>query len=145
MASCFILPRPRKLKKLCEEGDISGLHKLLLDGKEDPSIRNNEAIRLAALHGHLQVILELLKDSRVDPAANQNEALYNACLNGHEYVVQALLMDPRVKVTGEALYASIIRGSEEITEMLKERLEFQVGMFKKTNFSMKFQKVFINQ
>src|SRR4051794_4308850 len=83
-SKCFTLKfrtRSRKIKKVCEEGDFSTLSKLLIDGRQDPAIRNNEAIRLASTFGHLHIVLELLKDSRVDPTANHNEALYNACAN----------------------------------------------------------------
>ena len=73
-------------------------------GDIDPSLKNNEAIRLAAGNGRLEVVKILLKDPRVDPSDNNNHAIRYASANGlalqgglgsaeHVEVVKVLLAD----------------------------------------------------
>jgi hypothetical protein len=62
----------------------------------DPSADDNEAVRLAAAHGHLAVVERLLQDERVDPSANGNYAVRWAARRGHLAVVERLLEDDRV-------------------------------------------------
>ena len=67
-----------------------------IDAGYDPSAYENWAIRLAADHGHPEVVKVLLADPRVDPSAANNFAIRSASQNGHLEVVKALLADKRV-------------------------------------------------
>ncbi len=49
---------------------------LLQDERVDPTVRDNQAIRYAALDGHTGVVALLLP--RVDPTAEDNYAIQNA-------------------------------------------------------------------
>jgi ankyrin repeat protein len=69
---------------------------LLTDSRVDPSVDENNSIRLASARGHDSVLKLLLADPRVDPAADSNYAIRYASSNGHAGVVKLLLADPRV-------------------------------------------------
>jgi hypothetical protein len=69
---------------------------LLTDSRVDPSVDENNAIRLASARGHDNVVKLLLADPRADPAADSNYAIRYASSNGHAGVVKLLLADPRV-------------------------------------------------
>jgi hypothetical protein len=64
---------------------------LLRDGRCDPSVRDNIAIRNAARLGYAKVVHLLLWDPRVDSKARGNEALFNATKHGHEQIIEMLL------------------------------------------------------
>ena len=74
----------------CKNGILETAKKLLRKGV-DPSVISNDAIRVAASNGHLEVVRLLLNDSRVDPSADDNCAIQWAAQNGHEKVVYLLL------------------------------------------------------
>jgi hypothetical protein len=64
---------------------------LLQDGRCDPSVRDNIAIRNSAWLGYRKVVHLLLGDPRVDSKARGNEALFNATKHGHEQIIEMLL------------------------------------------------------
>lgn len=72
------------------------VEKMLKDTDIDPSDRGDEAIRLAALNGHVAIVKLLLSDSRVNPCARDNCAFRWAASKGHAEVVVLLLSDPRI-------------------------------------------------
>lgn len=82
------------------QNKITRIERLIREGA-DPGANNNVAIRIAAGHGHFEIVRLLLADPRVDPAANDNKAIKFA-INGHLAqnacfeVVRLLLADPRV-------------------------------------------------
>ena len=57
----------------------------------DPTADSNAAIRLAAEHGHDEVVSRLMDILEVDPSACDNEAIGLAAANGHREVVKELL------------------------------------------------------
>ncbi len=58
---------------------------------------HNEAIRLAAQLGRLELIVELLKVKNVNPSDQTNEAIRLAAKNGHYAVVKLLMEHPQVQ------------------------------------------------
>ncbi len=62
----------------------------LKDPRADPSEIDNNAIKTASEHGHLDVVKLLVQDPRVDPNANDDESLKLAYVNGHVDVVDFL-------------------------------------------------------
>ena len=72
-------------------GYISRIQVCFQDSRVDPSVSNNEAIRIASSYGHAAVVELLLKDPRVDPSVSDNEAIREASRNGHAAVVELLL------------------------------------------------------
>ena len=61
----------------------------------DPAVEDNEAIRMAATNGHLDVVKYLIEKVDetygVDPAAMDNEAIRCAASNGHVDTVSCLM------------------------------------------------------
>lgn len=96
------------IKSACKEGNLLLLHHLLDEG-EDPSKRNNEAIRIAAKYGKVHIVKELLQDPRVNPGAKENEALLNAVQKKHVEVVKELLGDSRVE--GSQIFLNCLQNS----------------------------------
>jgi ankyrin repeat protein len=92
----------------CSAGHTDIVALLLADGRINPAVRNNMAIRLASQFGHLGVVAMLLADPRVDPTADDNCAIRMAHENGHEGVVDLLREDGRVVSTTTRAY-SIVR------------------------------------
>ncbi|KAJ3009680.1 UNVERIFIED_CONTAM: hypothetical protein HDU68_002545, partial [Siphonaria sp. JEL0065] len=87
---CFAL-------QLAVENRRGGVLRLLLgDPRVDPSVVENEAVRIASKIGMVEGVRMLLSDPRVDPSALDNEAIRLAAKEGHADVVRLLLMDPRV-------------------------------------------------
>jgi ankyrin repeat protein len=62
----------------------------------DPSDIDNNAIKIASVIGHSEVVKILLMDDRVDPSADNNCAIRLASRDGHLEVVKILLTDERV-------------------------------------------------
>jgi len=83
-------------KHLFYNGDTDAVIRLLEDPNFDPSANDNNAILLAATHGHLAIVAALLKDPRVDPSARDSVAMSNAAHYGHIDVLDLLLKDSRV-------------------------------------------------
>ena len=95
----------KRFIEAAKQGDLDVIQKLSMN--VDVSYNNNNALRLAARKGHLEVVKYLATlqnpvtgDYRVDVSANDNFALRLAALNGHLEVVKYLstLVDP---VTGD--------------------------------------------
>jgi len=62
----------------------------------DPSLNDNEAIKVAAELGHMNIVEILIKDPRVNPAGQTNYAIRWAAKNGHTNTVVVLMNDTRV-------------------------------------------------
>ena len=62
----------------------------------DPSLNDNEAIRLAATLGKTNTVERLLKDPRVNPADMNNYAIRWTAEYGHTNTVATLMKDTRV-------------------------------------------------
>ena len=65
----------------------------------DPSVGDNQAIRMAAAHGFTNAVNILLSDGRVDPSAKNNYAILFASSNGNTDAVRLLLSDHRIDVS----------------------------------------------
>ena len=86
------------IKKVSKYGLTDEVKRLLNKGV-DPSVKDNEAIRMASKNGHTDVVRLLLQDKRVDPIDDGNYAIRLASRNGYTEVVKLLLQDRRVKDT----------------------------------------------
>jgi hypothetical protein len=96
---------------------------LLEDARVDPSARDNEAIRYAAMNGHLGVVNRLLRHPRVDPSGRDNEAIRSAARNGHLYVVNRLLEDARVDPSAVLNNASSLAARNGHLDVVNRLLE----------------------
>ncbi len=102
-------------------GDIDKVKLLLTNPKVNPTVKDNQAIRLASLNGHLEVVRLLLNDPRVDPAAGNSYAIRRASANGYTEVVRLLLNDPRVDPAAEnneAIQLASLNGYLEVVRLL---------------------------
>ena len=79
------------LKKAIEQGQTEIVRMLL--PRVVLSVHNN-ALVVASVNGHTEIVRILLADPRVDPAYGGNYAFENACARGHIDVVRLLL--PRI-------------------------------------------------
>ncbi|KAI9341182.1 ankyrin repeat-containing domain protein [Obelidium mucronatum] len=82
------------LRFMASHGEVD-LTSSLLERGSDPSALDNEALRLAAENGHVDIVRLLMQDERVDPSAYENVAVKWAKRNGHLDVVEVLLTDER--------------------------------------------------
>jgi hypothetical protein len=123
--------------KLAITRQLPEVVKLLLeDSRFDPSVRNNEALRLALDIGSQDrivldrnaktkdIIMMLLQDRRVDPSVNNNEAIKVACRYGWADVVEMLLQDSRVDPSCNENHLIIlaIRGDWYVNQKIVEML-----------------------
>jgi len=77
---------------------------LVCDLGLDPATNRQEALRLAAEYGHVEMVDFLCSDSRVDPSQSLNQAITNALTREHLVIVQKLLDDPRVNADESWIY-----------------------------------------
>lgn len=106
----------------CLWGDLSEVNRLLAEG-EDPTVKENEAIRNAATEGHLEVVNRLLELPGVDATAKENEAIRKAATFGHLGVVNRLLEVPGVDATAKdnnAICLAIVAGRWDVVYRLLE-------------------------
>jgi hypothetical protein len=96
--------------------------KILLD-EIDPSIENNQAIRIASEKGDTAIVGYLLQDERIDPTVEDNFPLGIALLHEHEDTAQLLLKDKRVIRYGihDILCSAIIYGKARNIHSLIEK------------------------
>jgi hypothetical protein len=80
----------------CSFGDLEEVMIILKTKDVDPGAWLGFGIRLAAQHGHVQVVERLLQDARVDPSRDNQFALQKATYHGHFKIVELLLKDDRV-------------------------------------------------
>lgn len=64
----------------------------------DPTVLDCSPLRIAVVHGLLEVVERLLADPRVDPSAGGNAALRSAAEKGHVAILARLLADPLARV-----------------------------------------------
>ncbi|KAJ3308149.1 hypothetical protein HDV04_001724, partial [Boothiomyces sp. JEL0838] len=112
----------------------------------DPSVNNNECIRICAKYGYIDLVKLLLKDPRVtptdtlwrccinghyntveylmdycDPSESNNLAIRQACINGNIDIIKCLLNDSRVDPSdydNEAIKYASYFGHLKVVEML---------------------------
>lgn len=105
-----------KFTEAAIEGDVGTISRLLRT--EDPSANNNEAIRMAAKNGHIEIVYLLLQDPRVDPSANNNEAIAWAITEGFTEIFILLWRDPRIRLNSRMIQHAAEEGSVEILRLL---------------------------
>ena len=94
---------------------------LLADGRADPTVRDNEPIRMSCASGQADVVRLLLADPRVDPAAKNNNAICMSSRNAHTDVVQLLLADGRADpaaCSNVAILMSCANGDDDVVRLL---------------------------
>jgi ankyrin repeat protein len=64
---------------------------MLKDGRANPAIRVNIALRTACSKGFVRIVQMLLNDTRVDPSDKDNDALLQAVESGKYEIVRMLL------------------------------------------------------
>jgi ankyrin repeat protein len=104
------------------QGNANNVRRLLNYGA-DPSVNNNQAIRIASEIGNAEIVDILLQDYRTDPGAEDNQAICDASYAGHIEVVELLLSDPRVDPSADDNYPiryASQNGHAEIVQMLLE-------------------------
>ena len=85
----------------------------------DPSMHQNEAIRIAAENGHVEVVRLLLADPRTDSSEKDSSAFRFASSNGHLEVVKLLLAHPKANPTAGDNYAIRWASSKGHLEVVK--------------------------
>eukprot|EP01118_Nematostelium_gracile_P006599 TRINITY_DN2121_c0_g5_i1.p1 TRINITY_DN2121_c0_g5~~TRINITY_DN2121_c0_g5_i1.p1 ORF type:complete len:393 (-),score=78.12 TRINITY_DN2121_c0_g5_i1:34-1167(-) len=76
--------------------DLDLVNLLLENEKVDPTVHNNEAIRMASERENVKILKRLLQDPRVDPSDFKNDAIKIASQYGNPEAVNIILQDPRV-------------------------------------------------
>jgi len=100
-----------------ESGDLETVKRLVETRLVDPKGSDSEALRLAALNGHLEVMQFLLPHA--NPKAYGSQAFRVAAGNGHLEIVKFLLphSDPKAHYS-EALRWAAENGHFEIVQFL---------------------------
>ncbi|KAJ3287609.1 hypothetical protein HDU79_005560 [Rhizoclosmatium sp. JEL0117] len=88
--------RKNRLFRWCCRRNHIASAKYLLETGIDPSVPQNEGIRIASEYGNSEIVALLMQDARVDPSYESNDALSKAVKNNHIEVVRLLLTDLRV-------------------------------------------------
>lgn len=106
-------------KKILTHGRLD-LVRLLMGNKfkVNPSVNNNEAIRIAARHGYYKIVEFLIEDDRVDVCVNNNEPLRMAARFGHYEVVQLLVDSGKVDTNNETLRMATRYGHRSVVGLL---------------------------
>lgn len=106
-------------------GNFALIPLLLATPAVDPTINDNEPIRMAAMKGSFHAVRILLKDTRVDPTALHNSPIRWSAIEGHTDIVTLLLQDPRVDPTDKdnaALHMAVKNRHESVVlELLKSK------------------------
>ncbi|KAJ3195492.1 hypothetical protein HDU82_002103, partial [Entophlyctis luteolus] len=74
-------------------GHVDIVRLLLADGRTDPRMFHNRALRLACMGGHLEVVRCLLSDERVNTVEGDDIAIKNVLVYGHLRIAELLLDD----------------------------------------------------
>lgn len=94
---------------------------LLKNTESDPSVSNNNAIRMACKYNHTNIIELLLDDSRVNTTINKNDILDMMCTKGNFEIVKLLLtkynVNPKVNNNSSMIFAKVSK-NEEIIKLL---------------------------
>ena len=68
----YLRPTQENFLNAVRQGGLPVISNLLRYEQIDPSANNNEAIQLASVYGHIDVVKLLLQDPRVDPSGGIN-------------------------------------------------------------------------
>jgi hypothetical protein len=80
----------KKLLYYIKVGDSKGVKRILEEGKVDPSLEDNKAIKLLASYGYGSIILLLLKDPRVRDTINYEELIRIATNAGNKKTAEII-------------------------------------------------------
>ncbi|KAI8906751.1 ankyrin repeat-containing domain protein [Gorgonomyces haynaldii] len=97
------------------------LLKKMVDLGADMSSGNDYALRLAAEHGHEEIVAYLLQNQSVQPNTWNNFPIRIACSKGHHKVVELLLRHPKVDSQAfghQPLYSAAEKGHNEVVQLL---------------------------
>ncbi len=86
-------------------GRTEAVRFLLEDGRFNPGVDDNSAIKYAAMYQYPEVVLLLLQDERVDPSIYDNIVVQYASKMGEMVILRHLLSDERVSSTYDSLDA----------------------------------------
>jgi hypothetical protein len=84
----------------------------------DPAEKDNQAIRLAARDGYLEVVKFLASLPEVDPSACNNCAIVGSARRGHVDVVKFLVRLPNVNPPVDAVRQAASKGHRDTVEFL---------------------------
>lgn len=104
---------------------------LLKHSQADPTCKDSEALKYAAIHDHADIIKLLLEDGRVNPLAENHYALQIAIQLGHLECVKALLEDDRINPNfdeGMPLRVAILMGHEKIVHYLLTKTNPEISL-----------------
>lgn len=82
----------QQLIQAAENGNLEEVQRLMEMGA-DPSTDNNEAIVMATINGHLEIVRLLLSDSRVSSSVDDNRAIICASTNDRVEILRLLLQE----------------------------------------------------
>ncbi len=109
---------------------------LLEDPRVDPSDKNNDAISMACMNGHIDIVKLLFLQPQVDPSDNNNFAITRASESGHMEVVRLLLQDPRTDPSIENNYAISVASSSGRLNVVKLLVQSSKGDSKIANINV---------
>lgn len=117
------------------------IFKILME-KVDPSIENQELLRLACTLKKYMITGLLLKDPRVNPTINRQEPLRVACKRGYYGIVKLLLKDPRVNpsvMDNYCLRWASRKGYSRIVKLLLDHNKTKVIFHSKCDYEWALQ------
>ena len=109
-----------EFKKAIEENNLELVNSLLQEGRIDPEDNRNEALRIAAKYGYVDIVKLLFKVG-VKAIYSDNCAIRIASFYGNITLVEFLLKEPKVDPTdcvNESLSYAYKNGYIEIVELL---------------------------
>ncbi len=121
-------------------GNFALIPLLLATPSVDPTINDNEPIRMAAMKGSFHAVRVLLKDKRVDPTALHNSPIRWAAIEGHTDIVGLLLQDPRVDPTDKdnsALHMAVKNRHESVVLELLKSPKFSAAVVREIQMQAK--------
>eukprot|EP00029_Vermamoeba_vermiformis_P004655 TRINITY_DN15220_c0_g1_i1.p1 TRINITY_DN15220_c0_g1~~TRINITY_DN15220_c0_g1_i1.p1 ORF type:complete len:429 (+),score=63.49 TRINITY_DN15220_c0_g1_i1:30-1316(+) len=121
-------------------GNFALIPLLLATPSVDPTINDNEPIRMAAMKGSFHAVRILLKDKRVDPTALHNSPIRWAAIEGHTDIVALLLQDPRVDPTDKdnsALHMAVKNRHESVVLELLKSPKFSAAVVREIRMQAK--------
>ena len=96
---------PEMLMGACRIGNLRKIKDLIENEGISPCVKNNNAVKYAAINGYLRVVKYLLQYSCVDVTSQNNYAIIYAARHGRTNVVKFLLNYPDVNPADNDNYA----------------------------------------
>jgi ankyrin repeat protein len=121
-------------------GNFALIPLLLATPAVDPTINDNEPIRMASMKGSFHAVRILLNDKRVDPTALHNSPIRWAAIEGHKDIVTLLLQDSRIDPTDKdnaALHMAVKNRHESVVLELLKSPKFSAAVVKEIQMQAK--------